>query len=203
MFSNSKSYDRDQDYRPPNKDSASSTSELTPAQGEEKYYFLFHSLLSSLCFALAIYFLELEKRHPYSDLYWVFSLDFLIFYLICIGLSYLFSGLSRLFVYSVMNIYYRDMGQFITPLTEIESSHTGLFSYFHLLRTLLGMLIYCIGVVAILQTKLFEDNTLLSLILSYLLVQLIVNAIAYYMAKKRRKKKQAKYLKKYEKYSKK
>jgi hypothetical protein len=152
-------------------------------------YFILYNALSALFFGVTIWYLDLDKTHPYSDLYWVFSIDFLIFYLLSIGLSYFYGGIARFIVFFSMKYYYQNVAEPETmfPLfSELNEGQTGLWSIAHFMSTLISMFIYCAGVVYIIQEKLFGANTMLTLLLSYFLIKGIVSLYIYFKYKFRK-----------------
>ncbi|MHA2339302.1 MAG: hypothetical protein ACXACX_18485, partial [Candidatus Hodarchaeales archaeon] len=98
---------------------------------------------------------------------------------ILIGLTILLGFLARAIAYGLFRIYYyykneRSQGMRITTIKSFWDMNQGInefTTYSYLLTVIISSLFFAIGVVAIIQFKLFRSDSLLSFIGAYLIVK--------------------------------
>lgn len=149
--------------------------------GEEKYYFIFHNLMSVLLFFYIATKMNLFSQQSYSLLD-IFSFNFIKFIGVIIGLTILLGFVSRILVYGIFWFvnYYRNerkQGKNITTIKSLGDINKGInefttFSYFK--TVIYSSILFAIGAVTIIQLKLFKSNSLSSLIGAYLIVKISV-----------------------------
>lgn len=151
------------------------------ASGEEKLYFLFHNVMSMLLFFFIAQRIALFDMQSYSLLD-IFSFNFVQFLGIVIGLTILLGILSRFIVYGIFwSINYYDnekkKGMRITTIKSFIDMNQGIneFTTYSYIKTVIySSIFFCIGAVVIIQIKVFNSDSLWSLIGAYLIVKLVV-----------------------------
>ena len=151
------------------------------ASGDDKIYFILHNLLSMGFFFYAGLQMSLFERQSFNLLD-IISFSFLQFIGIVIGLTILFGILSRFLVYGVFWVinYYNNekkKGTKITTIKSFTNMNQGIneFTTYSYIKTVIySSIFFCIGAVVIIQVKIFNSDSLWSLIGAYLIVKLVV-----------------------------
>lgn len=151
------------------------------ASGEDKFYFLLHNIISILLFFFIGQKIELFEKQSYSLLD-IISFSFLQFIGIVIGLTILLGILSRFLVYGIFWIinYYdneKKKGMKITTIKSFTDMNQGIneFTTYSYIKTVIySSIFFCIGAVVIIQIKVFNSDSLWSLIGAYLIVKIVV-----------------------------
>ncbi len=151
------------------------------ASGEEKYYFIFHNLVSVLLFFYVAMKIALFSQQSYSLLD-IISFNFIQFIGVIIGLTILLGFLSRVLVYGTFRIvnYYRNErshGRKIITIKSFVDVNQGInefTTYSYLKIVIYSSILFAIGAVTIVQLKFFKSNSLSSLIGAYIIVKLAV-----------------------------
>lgn len=138
--------------------------------GDSIWYFCFHNLVSvSLFFIFTLSWgLYGEKN---SNIGYIFSTDFWLLFLQIFAISLISGIIARISVFIIMRAYYRWQGKSMKRWGEISSGMNKIGLTF-LLSTLLTALVFCLGLIAILQDRIFDEKTLLTLMFSYLIIKL-------------------------------
>lgn len=151
------------------------------ASGEEKFFFIFHNLLSMVLFFYTARKVDLFGQQSYSFLD-IISFKFIQLIGVVIGLTLLFGLLSRAIVYGIFRIvnYYKNekkKGTSITTMKSFIDMNRGIneFTTFSYLKIqIYSSIAFAIGIIAIVQIKIFQSNKLWALISAYTIVKLVI-----------------------------
>ena len=142
------------------------------ASGEERWFFILHNLLSMGLFFFVASRLRLFSKQSYSLLD-IISFDFLGFIGIVIGLTILLAIFSRFLAYGVFYVFYRYvLKKSIKSYVIMNQGINEMTSYPYFIGVILSSILFAIGVVTLVQLKLFREENLFTLIGAYLLIKI-------------------------------
>jgi len=142
-------------------------------EGDAIWFFLLHNVISVMIFFGFAYIIGLfdERTELLSE---IFSMEFVESILIIFGLSLLAGILGRVLGYFVLRAIFnfgykreiKKFGEFNSGLNKIS------FSF--IITAFISSLLFGVGAITIIQWKLFDDQTFLSLLVTYFVIKLSV-----------------------------
>lgn len=141
------------------------------ASGEEKWFFILHNVFSMSLFFLVATRLRLFSKQSYSLLD-IISFDFLGFIGIVIGLTVLLGLFARIFAYCIFYLFYKySLDKRIKSYWNINQGINEMSTYSYFISVILNSVLFSIGVVTLIQLKLFQESNLSTLIGAYIIIK--------------------------------
>lgn len=142
-------------------------------EGDALYYFFWHNLFSLViffAFALNLGLFE-HQTETISDL---ISVEFLSLVLIIFGISLLSGLMGRIMAYLIVRLYFNIARQSETKTFGEFNTGINKLSFSFLIQTFLSSVIFATGIIFILQSKLFDSNSIWALLATYIIVKIAV-----------------------------
>ena len=142
------------------------------ASGEDKWYFILHNVFSMCLFFLVATRLRLFSKQSYS-LFDIISFDFLGFICVVIGLTILLGLFARVFAYCIFYLFYRySLEKHIKSYWSMNKGINEMTTYSYFISVILNSILFSIGVVTLIQLKLFQESSLYTLIGAYIIIKI-------------------------------
>lgn len=142
-------------------------------EGDSIYYFALHNFISMITFfaiavPLGLFTTEIELVED------LFSFEFLGFILIIFGLTFLSGILARIIAYvamfyftkNVLNKQLKTLGQFNDGINKVGMAFA--------ISLFISSVLFAIGAIAIIESMLFTEQTLITLLATYMLIKLLI-----------------------------
>ena len=138
--------------------------------GDSISYFIFHNIISVTLFFVFTLSLRLYGDKN-SNIGYILTSDFWLLFLQIFAISLLSGIIARITVFVIMRAYYSWRNKSMKRWGEISTGINKVGLTF-LISTLFTALVFCLGLIPILQNRIFDENTLFTLIVSYLIIKL-------------------------------
>lgn len=151
------------------------------AEGDAWVYFAIHNLTSMITFLILSIPLNtiIVKEDSLS---YLISFDFLLSFLLIMGIYVLIDIFSRVFsFYLIQWMYKGETKTFIELNFQNKINKLGMR---YAVMTVLSSLAFCAGILYIAQEKLFGDDSLKTLIYTYLIIKIVIIAITIIFVRK-------------------
>lgn len=153
------------------------TSNWKNASNTDISYFVQHNLFSIIFFFTVAMAINLFEQQTYS-LWDILSWDFCKFIALIFGLNVLVGLLARILAHLILYYYFKSQEKTIKPFIDMNTGINAMdFVYF--LTTIISSITFAIGLIGLLQIKVFQENTLTTLVGSYIIIKLIIYVIVW------------------------
>jgi len=148
-------------------------------EGDKFWFFVFHNLISIAVFFWIAIAVDLFEKQA-DSLFDIFSFSFVYFLFEVLLISVISGFFGRILTYIPLKLWYNYVSRKeIKSFGQINKGVNEMLSMSYIISTLLSSIIFALGALTIIQSKLFEEDTLGTLILSYLIIKITISAFIY------------------------
>jgi len=158
--------------------------------GDKYGYFFWHSLLTGGMFLVFVWFTGLYNITRYNTFDVFFNMDFWTLVIIVFLFTMICGYVSRVIVYRLMKWFYSDFlarkTKHIRTIKSWDEINTGVNSLgmSWILTSIISTVIFLTGMVMLIQTKIFDNTSIGTVVLTYILVKAVIGLLVNRMLHK-------------------
>jgi len=148
-------------------------------EGEALWFFILHNSFSILVFFWVAIAVDLFEKQA-DSLLEIFTLDFVYFLFEVLLISVISGFFGRILAYIPLKLFYNYVSRKeIKSFGQLNKGINEMLSMSYIVSTLLSSVVFALGALTIIQSNLFEEETLWTLVLSYFLIKAVISIFIY------------------------